>query len=220
MPATINRIRHRANGHNGHNGHARRPVLNGTNGHAAMPPEHDGSADGKATPSDRGSDGKFKKGNSAGKQFGSGQVIARGNPTYRKRAELVQTMLKVVTPERLTELVESLLRRATDGDALCAKLVLQYCLGKSPAAVDPDCQNLHEWSIAAAFPSSAAVMACAHDAVPPGPAADLVRIKASLAGTPEQVTDKIHRDYKIEPQNFTAEYHAEKEARRRRPPRA
>jgi hypothetical protein len=193
---------------------------NGVNRPATAPPERDGSVDGTAPPSDRGSDGKFTVGNSAGKRFGEGQLQARGNPTYRKRAELVQTMLKVVTPERLTELVESLLQRARDGDALCAKLILAYCLGKVPAAVNPDAVNLNEWLLISSWPSAAALVAATHDVIAPGLAADVVRVKASLVATPEQAVAKIHKDYETEPVGFTEEYRAEKEARRRRPPRA
>jgi hypothetical protein len=223
MPATIHARDGHCDGHVGSRiGACRAVPLNGVNAHAS-PSERDGSPDGKEPPvpsSDRDSDGKFKEGNRVGKQFGSGQVQARGNPTYRKRAELVQTMLQAVTPERLTELIESLLRRAMDGDALCAKLILSYCLGKAPAAVNPDAVNLNEWLLVSSWPSSAAVMVQAHDAVAPGPAADCVRIKASLAGTAEQVADKIHKDYEMEPHTFVEEYRAEKEARRRRRPRA
>jgi hypothetical protein len=193
-----------------------------TNGHTmAMPPSQKPSGnDGTPTrASDRTEDGKFASGNLAGRQFTPGNKIASGNPTYRRMAQLRLKVLEVMTPERLKELIESLFNRAKAGDAACAKLLLQYALGKAPPPVDPDCQDLHEWGIVSSFPTSAAVMAAVVDSVLPGPAADAVRGKAMLTATVEQVLEKLRADCRTEPRFFQEEYRAEKAARRRRAPR-
>jgi hypothetical protein len=223
MLKTINgppRNGHQANGHAG-NGHVGtgRPAPPPAAAPSEKPPGNDGAAT-QPAPSDRAKGGKFAPGNQAGKQFAPGNKYARGNPHYRKMAELRQKLLEFVTPQRLVELVESLFNRAKAGDAACAKLLLQYALGKAPPPVDPDCQNLHEWGIVSAFPTSAAVLAAVLDAVLPGPASDLVRGKTLTNATLEKVLEKIKADARAQPLLFEEEFKAEKAARRRRAPRA
>jgi hypothetical protein len=200
--------RHQTNGHC--NGHASQPT----------PSQKPSGNDGTATrPADRTEAGKFAPGNQAGKQFTAGNKIARGNPCYRRMAELRLKVLEVITPEKLVELLQSLFARAKAGDAACAKLLLQYALGKAPQAVNPDCQNLNEWDIVSAFPTSAAVMASVLDSIHPAVAADTVRAKAPPVSTLDQVMQKICEDARATPRTFEDEFKAEKAARRRRAPR-
>jgi hypothetical protein len=174
--------------------------MHGSNGHAAAarpapsekPSRADGGAAPAAAPADRGPGGKFAAGNRVGKQFGQGQVQAHGNPTYRRMAALRLKVLEVVTPERLAQLVESLLRRAMRGDAVCAKLVMQYTCGKAPPPVDVDAADIHEWGLAARAPDWVAVLGAALKTVPPGVAAAEARGRPSAAGaTVRRVLDQV-----------------------------
>jgi hypothetical protein len=66
------------------------------------------------------SKGRFKIGNTASK----------GNPLGGTVAKLRASMIAAITPERITEIIESLLEAATSGDINAAKLVLLYSIGK------------------------------------------------------------------------------------------
>ena len=87
----------------------------------------------------RKSDGKFAKGNRAG----------RGNPHAKRTQRLRTALLSACRPADIKAVVEALIEKAKSGDVPSAKLLLDRCLGKTtppaecpespkPEAEDPD----------------------------------------------------------------------------------
>jgi hypothetical protein len=160
-------------------------------------------------------------GRTAGGQFAPGHRFAKGNPHHRKMAELRRAVLRMMTPERLNELLEALFAQGKAGDVTASKLLLSYALGKPPRAIDPDGDDVHEWQLVSSWPGTAAVAAAVLDGVCPGAAVDTARGTALLqTRTIEGVLEKMHKHARAAPDLFGEDYKAETEARRRRAARA
>jgi hypothetical protein len=76
----------------------------------------------------RDSQGRFAKGNPGGP----------GNPFVRRVASLRNAMLDAVTEDDLRSVVQAVVGKAKAGDLAAAKLLLDYCIGRPPEAIDPD----------------------------------------------------------------------------------
>jgi hypothetical protein len=86
-----------------------------------------------------------------------GHAGGPGNPHGRQVAALRRTLLEVVTPERLRNVVTKLVEQAEAGCTASAKLVLLYSLGRPAEATDPDKVELAEMELMRAAPTSSAL---------------------------------------------------------------
>jgi hypothetical protein len=85
----------------------------------------------------RGPDGRFAPGNPGGP----------GNPFAREVAALRRAALAHGTPERITDVMQTLYEKACGGNMTAARLYLSYTAGKSTQPPDPDRLTLDEWDI-------------------------------------------------------------------------
>lgn len=74
-------------------------------------------------------------GRSPNGRFTSGNQGGPGNPYARRVADLRKKFLSCVTDDDLSDVVQSLVLRAKDGDLGATKLLLQYTLGR-PRDID------------------------------------------------------------------------------------
>jgi hypothetical protein len=102
---------------------------------AAVPHTHD--APPSQADSGRDASGRFTKGNPGG----------RGEPYYRRQAQLKRVMLETVTEDDVRSVMQVLLGLARGGDPAAIKLLLAYTVGKPCKEVDPDGADLHEWGL-------------------------------------------------------------------------
>ncbi|MFO0846785.1 MAG: hypothetical protein U0797_31210 [Gemmataceae bacterium] len=82
----------------------------------------------KTHPEQRGSNGRFARGNPGGP----------GNPFARRVAQMRSLALEAVPDEDLTAILKKMVELAKEGDVPAAKLVLQYTLGKPVSQPHPD----------------------------------------------------------------------------------
>jgi hypothetical protein len=113
-----------------------RLVLNSA-GRTADPPEvagapsqtdPNGTPAANGTPADHDARGRWTAGNKA----------AVGRPFARRVAKVRTAILDFVTPARLEELLQRMLRKALAGHVGAARLLLEYAAGKPATALDVD----------------------------------------------------------------------------------
>jgi len=92
-----------------------------------------------------GSAGHAQNGRDAAGRFAAGNKAAKGNPFARRVARLRSVLLDAVSDEDLRQIAQGLVRRARNGDAAAAKVLLAYVLGKPAPVVDPDSLDQDEW---------------------------------------------------------------------------
>src|SRR5687768_14890564 len=80
-------------------------------------------------------------------RFTAGNQGGPGNPFARRVGELRRAMLMAVSVEKIQEIINALMDKATEGDVPAARLVLSYVLGKPETVADPDRGDAHEWSL-------------------------------------------------------------------------
>jgi hypothetical protein len=118
-----------------------------TNGHAASPPITTAAAVPEETPNDppapdRGANGRFTPGNSAGTK----------NPFHRATAARRKALLEAVTDEDVAAVARKLRDQALAGDVAAAKVLLTFVVGKPAAVADPDRADLDELAVLMASP--------------------------------------------------------------------
>lgn len=77
-------------------------------------------------PEDRGSNGRFLRGNKA----------AKGNPNARRIAQYRKRFQECVTEEDFRAVVNALIQSAIDGDVAAMKIFFEYTMGKPKQEVD------------------------------------------------------------------------------------
>ena len=80
-------------------------------------------------PSSNGSNGDGKNGRKQNGQFDKGHKFAKGNPLAKRYFAFRKKMLSAVTEDELGQIVESMVRKAIEGDAVAAKIILDRCVG-------------------------------------------------------------------------------------------
>lgn len=83
---------------------------------------------------ERGSNGKFAKGNKGGP----------GNPYARKVAEFRNLIFETVTPDDLKAIIRSLVEKAKEGDTYAIKELFSRSMGKPVDSPHPDELDRHE----------------------------------------------------------------------------
>jgi hypothetical protein len=83
----------------------------------------------------RDANGRFAKGNPGGP----------GNPFARRTARLRRAFSEAVSEEDLVAVVQTITRKAKEGDLAAAKLLLAYVVGKPGPVIEPDTLDLAEF---------------------------------------------------------------------------
>ena len=123
--------------------HLPRPLPNGSNGangHVVGPPVRAGVPPEPPPPPPPGAEERDGAG-----RFVPGCKAGPGNPYARRCAELRRAFLDAATPERVRALADRLFEQAMSGDAVAAKLVLSYSVGRPAEVVNPDRLDLDEF---------------------------------------------------------------------------
>jgi hypothetical protein len=93
-------------------------------------PAHEPEPSSAGGVNDRDAEGKFVKGNQAGKRFSRGNTRGQGNPHYAKLARNRSLFLEVLDEEKLKAIIMKLYWEARGGSMEAIRIVLQYCIGK------------------------------------------------------------------------------------------
>lgn len=88
----------------------------------------------KADP-DRNADGTVAKGNKAAKGHGKGRT---GRQTLAEETRYMQAIRQGLPPERLSEVIEAVVKEALGGNIKAAELLLKYVVGKPVEYKPPD----------------------------------------------------------------------------------
>jgi hypothetical protein len=88
-----------------------------------------------------------------GRPFEVGNTYGRGNPFFRKQAEVRKAILDDLGVDAIRKLMRKLYDQAMGGDVNAARVVLNYAIGKPAPVVDPDRADLNEWALADAAPT-------------------------------------------------------------------
>ena len=113
----------------------------------------------------RDAQGRFIQGNAGGP----------GNPFFRRQAELRRGALALFSPEDVGSLLRVMLALGRNGDAACARVFLDYTMGKPHKAVQPDEEHLHEWGLLQRSPRLPEVLEVTTNGVPAQTAVDTVQ---------------------------------------------
>jgi hypothetical protein len=177
-------------------------------------PSHS-AADGPAAPEDDGEaadpGGSPAGGRSRRGRFLKGNKFSLGNSASRRMAALRAALGKDIGEDEMRELGKKLYGQALSGDAVAARLLLEYLVGRPRRAPDPDALDLMEWKLLSAGPTLAALWHAAHEVVDVRFAAEVwKRLSAADAdAATDQLVDAVER----EPGRFAKDLAAERRAK-------
>jgi hypothetical protein len=128
---------------------------------------------GRVKPIKPSANGEFRDAKSG--QFTKGNPGGPGNPTFRKLAAARRIILETVSDDDLRAVVHVLLERAKNGEIEAAKLLLAYRCGRPAGVVNPDREDLDEWTQADDQPSVNRLWARMLETISPQQALQLLR---------------------------------------------
>lgn len=95
-------------------------------------------------PSPNGRNGKRQ----ANGRFANGNPGGPGNPYARRVSQIRSMILEAVTDEDLREVVQTLVKRAKEGDVAAARELLNRLVGRPPDSIGPERMELEKKSLA------------------------------------------------------------------------
>jgi hypothetical protein len=106
------------------------------------------------------------EGRAANGQFAKGNTLGKGNPFYRRLAEVRAHSIAEISPSEVRAIMRKLLDLGMAGDVAAISILLRYVIGKPAKAVNPDNADLNEWRKLESAPPRVEVDVACLDVVP------------------------------------------------------